>query len=173
MHTISSKDSALGKIPVWIKKHPLALLISGSVAFWVWNIASWYRWFYDIRSDTFREITVRHINWLLKWEKLSGPWECLYTENPLRIGIVSCITNSGKNFWPKTYDLKWLNSSMYTCVNLRLDVNWLLDLRSGNCFQWRITLLGIPEYLDKNGNVVHPQSIPWSSYQSPPEANQW
>lgn len=173
MRLSNFRNFSSGNIPSWVKKHPVAMVVSGVLALWWYNIGSSYRWFYDIKSSKFREITIEYINSILMWEHLSWEWKCIYNENRLRIGIIFCELKNGGDFWPKTFELKWLNQSMYTCINLRLQANWLIDTTSGNCFQGRMTLLGNPEYYDNTGKKIDPKFIPWNSYPVPPQANQW
>lgn len=173
MSALNLRGLAWEKAPKWIKKHPFALLVSWAVALWVWNIMVSYRWFYDIKSRKFQELTITHINWILRWEGISGPWECTYTENPLRVGFISCKIWNEKDFWPKTYELKWLNKATYTCMNLRLNADWLIDSKSGNCFAWRMSLLWEPIYHDNNGRRLILPPIPWNPLPVPHDSNQW
>ncbi len=161
------------KVEEWVKNHKYALLVSSLLALTWWNLASSYRWFYDVESLDFRRLTLEHINTLLKKQKLSSAWECIYSENTLGIWVIYCLLGNGDHFWPQSYELKWLNKAMYVCTNLRLEANWILDIKSGTCYRWRMTILGTPQYLDRNGNVIDPNFIPWKSYSLPNQANQW
>jgi hypothetical protein len=173
MTLLSPSNLSFENAGKWVKNHKFALLVSWVLAVWWWNMLTWYRWFYDIESTDFRKLTLEYVNEILKKQKLAGPWECIYSENRLWIGVLFCELKNGKDFWPKSYELKWLNKSSYVCTRLRLETDWIINTKSGMCYRWRMTLLGVPEYYDRSGNKIDPMFIPWNIYIVPNQANQW